>query len=142
MKKHIFRLVAIGALVTLILVLWLNTEVTSAGTHEASVVLAESNAKITLRLQPMHPYLAEYRRFLVLQLHNGDQRSIELQPDTGGFARTQIYLFPTGRIAVQGYLDAAIASPSPPDLKLIVGCPMEASISARSTRTRTGNGDS
>jgi|APAra7269097289_1048552.scaffolds.fasta_scaffold01761_9 hypothetical protein len=123
MKKIKYLFTGIGLLTAVLVALWFNTEVLPAPTHEASVALAGSNAKLILRLQPMHPHLAEYRRFLVLQMPNGHERTIELQPDSGGFARTQLYQLSDGRIVIQGYLDAAIASPSTSGLSLTPAVP-------------------
>ena len=73
---------------------------------EASAKLGDSGPEITVEIVPMHPYLAEYRRSLVLHRKGLPDQRIEMFPDTGGYSRTQLYRCPDGTLLVAGFFDA------------------------------------
>ena len=80
-------------------------------TYEAVTRLPGTSSEIVVQLEPMHPYLAEYRRSLVLRkVGASDQRAV-MFPDTGGYSRTQLYRLADGRFLVRGYFDAVIIDP-------------------------------
>jgi hypothetical protein len=74
--------------------------------YEATTRIPNSDSQLVLQLEPMHPYLAEYRRTLVLRTKGKPDQRIELSPDSGGYSRTQLYKLPDGLYAVRGYFDA------------------------------------
>lgn len=74
--------------------------------YEASAKLADSASEIIVQIEPMHPYLAEYRRSLVLRKKGAPDERIEMFPDTGGYLRTQLYRLPDGTFLVSGFFDA------------------------------------
>jgi hypothetical protein len=74
--------------------------------YEASAKVAGSASEIIVQLEPMHPYLAEYRRALVLHKKGVPDQRIEMFPDTGGYLRTQLYRLPDGTLLVSGFFDA------------------------------------
>ena len=81
-------------------------------TYEATAQLPGSTSHIIVQLEPMHPYLAEYRRALVLRKAGAPDQRIEMFPDTGGYARTQLYRLPDGRFLVRGFFDAVRIDPN------------------------------
>jgi hypothetical protein len=80
-------------------------------TYEAAVDLPGTASRIGVQLQPMHPYLAEYRRWLVLHKAGMPDQRVELFADSGGYFRTQLYKLPDGRFRVDGFFDSVIADP-------------------------------
>ncbi len=75
-------------------------------TYEATTRIPNSDSQLVLQLEPMHPYLAEYRRGLVLRTKGKPDQHIEMFPDSGGYSRTQLYKLPDGLYVVRGYFDA------------------------------------
>lgn len=75
-------------------------------TYEAATVLPGTSVQIIMQIEPMHPYLAEYRRTLVLRQTGKADKRIEMSPDAGGYLRTQVYRLPNGNFLVRGYFDA------------------------------------
>lgn len=75
-------------------------------TYEAATVLPGTSDQIIMQIEPMHPYLAEYRRTLVLRQAGKSDRRIEMFPDSGGYLRAQVYRLPNGEFVVRGYFDA------------------------------------
>ncbi|MBC3873378.1 hypothetical protein [Undibacterium flavidum] len=75
-------------------------------TYEAIARIPNSDSQLVLQLEPMHPYLAEYRRALVLRTKGEPDQHIEMLPDSGAYSRTQLYKLPDGRYVVRGYFDA------------------------------------
>ena len=62
--------------------------VAATGCSDAYEWIAEQKVDgVTIRvgLKPMHPWLAEYKRFLEVE-HDGKTDKTELFPDTGGYA--------------------------------------------------------
>ena len=74
-------------------------------TYEATASLPGSNFQLVVQLEPMHPYLAEYRRSLVLRTIGTPDRRVEMFPDTGGYSRTQLYRLADGLFLVRGFFD-------------------------------------
>jgi hypothetical protein len=74
--------------------------------YEGSLKLADSSSELIVQIEPMHPYLAEYRRSLVLRKKGFPDQRIEMFPDTGGYLRTQLYRLPDGTLLVSGFFDA------------------------------------
>lgn len=74
---------------------------------DAPYRLPNSNTQILMRLTRSHPWLAEYKRTLLLTYSNGASLSVELFPDTGGYSRAQLYLGADGIYYVKGYFDSA-----------------------------------
>ncbi|MPZ75130.1 MAG: hypothetical protein GEU77_01245 [Deltaproteobacteria bacterium] len=93
-------------------------------TYEADARLPGSNSSIAVQLQPMHPYLAEYRRAVVLRKPGASDLRKDMFPDTGGYSRTQLYRLSNGRFVIQGFFDAFVIDPqahsiSAADAKLV-----------------------
>lgn len=76
--------------------------------YEAVAKLPGTNSSVVVQLEPLHPYLAEYRRVLVLRKPGSPDRRVEMSPDTGGYARTQLYRLTDGRYLVRGFFDAVL----------------------------------
>lgn len=74
-------------------------------TYEATTKIANSDSQLVIELEPMHPYLAEYRRVLVLRTDGKPDQRIEMFPDTGGYSRAQLYRLSNIRYVVRGYFD-------------------------------------
>ena len=105
-----YTLLIVGAIVALIAGL-IAYGVMFPPTYEAAVDLPGTTSRISVQLQPMHPYLAEYRRYLVLQKGGMPDKRVELFADTGGYSRTQLYKLPDGRFRVDGFFDSVIVDP-------------------------------
>jgi hypothetical protein len=72
----------------------------------------------------MHPYLAEYRRAVVLRKPGESDVRKDMFPDTGGYSRTQLYRLSDGRFVIRGFFDAFLIDPqehsiSAADAKLV-----------------------
>ena len=80
-------------------------------TYEAAASLPGTTSKVVVQLEPMHLYLAEYRRLLILRKNGAPDQRIEMFADTGGYSRTQLYRLPNGRFLVRGFFDAVIIDP-------------------------------
>lgn len=65
-----------------------------------------------MQFTPSHPYLAEYDRSIVVVWANGGGSSAKLFPDTGGYARSQLYQRRDGSLFVKGFFDVAHVDPS------------------------------
>jgi hypothetical protein len=77
-------------------------------TYEATAKLANLPSKIIVQIVPMHPYLAEYKRMLVLRKAGSPDQQVEMFPDTGGYSRTQLYKLPDGKFLVSSFFDAFV----------------------------------
>ena len=75
-------------------------------TYEAATTLPDSSSQLVVQLEPMHPYLAEYRRSLLLRTSGKPDQRVEMFPDTGGYSRTQLYRLPDGIFVVRGFFDS------------------------------------
>lgn len=75
-------------------------------TYEAVAELPNSSSKIVLQLEPMHPWLAEYKRFAIIRRIGEPDQRIEMFPDTGGYSRTQLYILPDGIFLMNGFFDS------------------------------------
>ncbi len=78
--------------------------------HEGTFVGPADGVRIVLQLQPIHPFLAEYRKTLVVSSTGGSHTSRELFSDTGGYLRTQLYLALDHSYYLKGYFDVAHVS--------------------------------
>jgi hypothetical protein len=87
--------------------------------YEAVAKLPNSPSKIVLQLEPMHPWLAEYKRFAVIRRLGEPDERIEMFPDTGGYSRTQLYSLPDGIFLLNGFFDSVKIYPA--KRKLISG---------------------
>src|SRR5882762_3312151 len=77
-------------------------------TYEAATELPGTNSKVIVRLRPMHLYLAEYRRALVLRKSGVPDQQFDMFPDTGGYSRTQLYQLDDGRFVMRGFFDSVV----------------------------------
>lgn len=68
--------------------------------YEAYYALPGSRYRIEVSLSQMHPYLAEYNRELRVRSADRERRS-ELFPDTGGYARANLYRTPQSTFVVR-----------------------------------------
>ena len=80
-------------------------------TYEASIELSGTKSRITIELEPMHLYLAEYQRTLVLRSPGKTDIRVKIFPDTGGYSRAQLYRLADGRFLLHGYFDAYVIDP-------------------------------
>ena len=87
-------------------------------TYEAATTLPDSSSQLVVQLEPMHPFLAEYRRSLVLRTSGKPDQRVEMFPDTGGYSRTQLYRLPDGIFVVRGFFDSVRIDASKHSLSL------------------------
>lgn len=76
--------------------------------HEAVANLPGTESVIVMQLLRMHPFLAEYNRFIELRVAGETVLRMKLDPDTGGYSRTQLYDLGNGEMLVLGYFDALL----------------------------------
>lgn len=76
------------------------------------VIEFPGRAQVKLRFTPAHLYLAEYERSVVFTNREGRSLSAELFPDTGGYARSQLYEGRDGKLYLAGHFDVAVLDPS------------------------------
>lgn len=105
-----YTLLAVGLIVALIAG-FIAYGILFPPTYEAAVDLPGTASRISVQLQPMHPYLAEYHRYLVLHKEGTPDQRVELFADSGGYSRTQLYKLPDGRFRVDGFFDSVIVDP-------------------------------
>lgn len=79
---------------------------------EASTRLPGTAFKLVARLEPSHLFLREYRRSLVLREDGVSDQRIEMEMDTGGYSRSQLYQLPDGRFVILGFSDSAYIDPA------------------------------
>jgi hypothetical protein len=77
-------------------------------TYEASTALQGTTSTVVVQLQPMHPYLAEYKRALVLRKPGVSDVRQKMFPDTGGYSRTWLYRLKDGRFLIEGAFDSFV----------------------------------
>ncbi len=80
-------------------------------THRASFIDPNSGSSIMIELRPVHPYLAEYKRFLIVR-KGGRITQQKLAMDTGGYAATNVYICSDKRIMLDGHMDSALINTS------------------------------
>jgi hypothetical protein len=112
MMSRLFKYVsiAIGVVVALAVVLIAAQVVINSyfpPTYEATATLPDSDTQVIVQLVPMHAFLGEYRRSLVLRKSGVADVRVEMFPDTGGYSRTQLYRRPDGTYVVRGFFDSA-----------------------------------
>lgn len=100
-----FALIASGVVIALIVGLMAFT-LLFPPTYEAVAELPGSSSSVVVELEPMHLYLAEYRRTLVLRSPSTADARTNMFPDTGGYSRAQLYSLSDGRFLMKGYFDA------------------------------------
>ena len=76
-------------------------------TYEIEYSLPTDSTRLVARFTPMHPYLAEYERSLVVVRSDGTRTEVKLFPDTGGYRRAQLYQAEDGSMYFKGYFDVA-----------------------------------
>lgn len=81
-------------------------------TYEAVAFFPKSSSQIVMELEPMHPWLAEYKRFAVIRENGKPARRLEIFPDTGGYSRTQLYRLPSGILLLNGFFDSVKINPA------------------------------
>jgi len=107
--RRVLKYLAIGTCTVLaLLVLLVAVNLYFPPTYEASVQLPGTASRVAVQLQPMHLYLAEYKRALVLRKPGVPDVRQEMFPDTGGYSRTQLYQLPDGRFLIEGPFDSFI----------------------------------
>ncbi|WP_374585312.1 hypothetical protein [Pseudoduganella sp.] len=116
-RKRRWLIALTASILALLALVWFCSGAKAPNAIEASTVIPDAVAKLAIRLEPNHPYLAEYRRFILIRNEEAEIARLELSLDSGGFARTQLYRQPDGRIIIQGYLDAALLDPARVNLK-------------------------
>lgn len=100
-----YTLASIGVLIGLVVVL-IGTNYYFPPTYEEPVDLPGTSSVAIVQLEPMHLYLAEYKRALVLRKPGMPDQKIEMFPDTGGYSRTQLYRLNKEVFLVRGFFDA------------------------------------
>ena len=125
MKRLVFKYLFFGAgCLIMLLVGLIGVSYFFPPTYGADTRLPGTNWIVEVQLQPMHLYLAEYRRVLVVHSPDGADVRRDMFPDTGGYMRTQLYRLNDGRFFILGFFDAFVVvsgknSISPPSAKLI-----------------------
>jgi hypothetical protein len=99
-----FGLIGVGSLIVLFVGLVVFSLVFPP-TYEAVASLPGTTSTVIVELEPSHPYLAEYRRALVLRSPSAKDLRVDMFPDTGGYSRTQLYALPGERFLVRGFFD-------------------------------------
>jgi hypothetical protein len=102
--------IAVGVIVALIAGL-LALSYAFPPTYKAAVDLPGTSSTVGIELEPMHLYLAEYQRTLVLRSPGTADVRIKMFPDTGGYARAQLYRLSDGRFSLRGFFDAYVIDP-------------------------------
>ena len=77
-------------------------------TYEASIPLEGTTSTVAVQLQPMHLYLAEYHRVLVLRRPGAPEMRQKMFPDTGGYSRTRLYRLKEGQFFIEGAFDSFV----------------------------------
>ena len=83
----------------------------ASGNRSASFLDQETGTSITIELQSNHPYLAEYRRKLIIKRGNLETTK-DLVGDTGGYTATNVYRCADNSILLDGYLDTTLVDTS------------------------------
>ena len=73
--------------------------------HQAIYILNKNGSSIAIELSPIHPFLAEYDRILILSLQGGKITKQKLFPDTGGYSSSNLYKCGPTIYLVKGYFD-------------------------------------
>ena len=106
--KYLF--IAVFAVVAAIL-LWAIVSFWFSSSLDAEVVLPDSDTQIVLELTPSHPFLAEYKRTLVLRKNGFPDQRVGMVADTGGYSRTQLYRLPDGHFFVRSFFEVIKIDP-------------------------------
>lgn len=80
-------------------------------TYEIEYTVPGDSTRLVARFTPMHAYLAEYERSLLVVGPNGTRSEVKLFPDTGGYRRAQLYQAGDGTLYFKGYFDVARVDP-------------------------------
>jgi hypothetical protein len=101
-SRVILSVAVVGVLAAVLLA---GAELVSSRPYEIGFPPASS---VRIRFKSSHPDLAEHDREVVFTNHNGKSLSAKLFPDTGGYARSQLYESRDGKFYLQGYFDVAV----------------------------------
>jgi hypothetical protein len=95
---------------------WFAVLVLLAPTYRTGYPLPETNVEVAIELKPMHPWLSEYERTLVLTSPTKREEQ-KMFPDTGGYLRTNLYSLGGGRFLVKGFFDEWLVQAQPLQMK-------------------------
>lgn len=73
--------------------------------QQASFVLNSSNIEIIFELKSKHIFLAEYKRYVIIQKNGKEIIRQELFPDTGGYGASNLYRCNENVFFLKGYHD-------------------------------------
>jgi hypothetical protein len=99
------RALGAGGLAFAALIAFVVWSVISPPTYEIEYSVPGSPIRVVARYTPMHAYLAEYERSLVVVRADGARAEVKLFPDTGGYARAQLYETDGEVLYLKGYFD-------------------------------------
>jgi hypothetical protein len=94
-----------------------------AGSTEAEYEIPGGRARIVSRIEPMHRFLAEYERAILIVSPDGRKVETRLFPDTGGYKRTQLYRAADGTYYAKGFFDVAHLDPGSMNIALSEAVP-------------------
>jgi len=75
------------------------------GDYRASYELKNKKITISVELVHLHPFLAEYDRFIILSQQGSETNRQKLFPDTGGYSTANLYRCSQNRYMLKGYFD-------------------------------------
>ncbi len=103
-RRRLLKAIAIAGAAMVALVAW---SFLDPPTYEIEYTLPSGGARVIARFTPMHLYLAEYERAVVVVRSDGKRSEAKLFPDTGGYRRSQLYQAEDGSLYFKGYFDVA-----------------------------------
>jgi len=69
--------------------------------ERATFRVPESNTAVTVERTPMHAYLAESHRSVIIKIQGRPASRAELFPDTGGYSRANLYRLDARRVLLR-----------------------------------------
>ena len=63
----------------------------TGATSQASLVVGDQGVRVTIRRVAIHPFLAEYKRWLVVEQNTRPPAEMEMEVDTGGGQHVKVY---------------------------------------------------
>ena len=77
---------------------------TQQAAEVAEYAVPNENILVVIRREPMHPFLAEYKRVLEVRA-SGAIATRELFPDTGGYGRINLYRLGRSGLLLRGFFE-------------------------------------
>src|SRR5258708_5713365 len=106
LKYGVLSVVFVFGVLVLVVLLW------PAPKYRAGYAVPGTDVELVIELKPMHPFLAEYERTLIV-LRSSEREERKMFPDTGGYLRTNVYSVEGGRLLVKGFFDEWLVQTDP-----------------------------